>query len=417
MTDFKKFEIHRPGIPFEILSNPEFLAEGTAVKDLLSPDRVIIGSADTESGRKAAETLASVYATWVPRSRITTINVWSSELSKLVANAMLAQRISSINSISAICEKTGADISEIALCIGLDPRIGPKFLKSGVGFGGSCFKKDILSLIYLARSLGLPEVGDYWQQVLTLNDFQRDRFARRVITRLNNTLVRKKVTLLGFAFKNNTSDTREAPSVDVIKTLLADGPGEIAIFDPCCDPAMVKAEVQRLLGSKEEKLLREDGGPVEVYTDAYEACRDSNAVVILTEWDEFRNSPVPAMTKSIHKSRHAKPKSADPRPFLSAEPSESDLLALHKFLSSHPHSSLDRYVSEPDCVEDCKDCVGIGAAYSKVGEQLDWGRLAVSLKEPKWVFDGRGIMDITGLEKLGIRAEAVGRAPPAKVAR
>lgn len=383
------------------------------MKDLLSPDRVIIGSADTEAGRKAAATLASVYAAWVPRSRITTINVWSSELSKLVANAMLAQRISSINSVSAICEKTGADIGEIALSIGLDPRIGPQYLKSGLGFGGSCFKKDILSLIYLAQSLGLPEVGEYWQQVLTMNDFQRDRFARRVITRLNNTLIRKKVTLLGYAFKKNTSDTREAPALDVVRTLLADGPGEIAIFDPCCDPATVKAEIQNLLGSKTERLLKEEGGPVEVYTDAYEACRDTNAVVILTEWDEFRNSTAPTSKPVAHKSRHthAKPKNADPRPFTTSEPTESDLLALHKFLSMQPQSTLNRYVPEPDCAEECTECVRLGAAYSKAGEQLDWTRVAGAMKQPKWVFDGRGIMDLPGLEKLGIRAEAVGRAP------
>jgi UDPglucose 6-dehydrogenase len=335
---------------------------------------------------------------------------------------MLAQRISSINSISAICEKTGADIEQVALSIGLDPRIGPQYLKSSLGFGGSCFKKDILSLIYLSESLGLHEVGEYWQQVLALNDFQRNRFARRVITRLNNTLVRKKITLLGYAFKKNTSDTRESPAVDVIKTLLNDGPAEIAIFDPCCNPEMVKAELQRLLGSKEESLLKTEGGCIEVYTDAYAACQDSNAVVILTEWDEFRNAPLPAKLNST-KSSILKRKAAlpDPRPFQSVEPTESEILALHKFLSSQAHNSavntyvdaanpLSRYVAEPECEAHCKECVRESEAFTKAGEQLDWIRVTKTLKSPKWVFDGRGIIDIPALESLGVRVEAIGKA-------
>lgn len=397
---------------FEILSNPEFLAEGTAVKDLLHPDRVVIGSANTPAGRRASEVLAGVYAAWVPRSRITTINVWSSELSKLVANAMLAQRISSINSISAICEKTGADIEEIAKSIGLDPRIGPQYLKSGLGFGGSCFKKDILSLVYLAEGLGLHEVAEYWTQVLTLNNFQRDRFAHRVIRKLNNTLRRKKITLLGYAFKKNTADTRESPATDVIKTLLDDGPAEIAIFDPCCDPEIVKSELQTMLGSKEDRLLKAEGGPIEVYTDVYSACVNSNAVVILTEWDEFRNNPVNTSSKQTSR----KDMIIDPRPFQSSEPLESELLALHKYLASQPASSttlssdpLSRYLPEPECSACCKECVRQHGAYNKAGEQLDWVRVAKTLQSPKWVFDGRGIIDVQGLEKLGIRVESIGK--------
>jgi UDPglucose 6-dehydrogenase len=432
-------------VKFEILSNPEFLAEGTAIKDLLSPDRVIIGSADTASGRRAAAILTDVYAAWIPRSRITTINVWSSELSKLVANAMLAQRISSINSISAICEKTGANIEEIALSVGLDPRIGPQYLKSSLGFGGSCFKKDILSLIYLAQSLGLHKIGEYWQQVLTLNDFQRSRFARRVITRLNNTIVHKKITLLGYAFKKNTSDTRESPAVDVIKILLNDGPAEIAIFDPCCNPEAVKVEIQRLLGGADDRLLKSEGGPVEVYNDAYSACRDSNAIVILTEWDEFRNLPIsisnklsPKDVKAIPGPKTTKRKIhlPDPRPFQTLEPSESDLLALHRYLSSQPQTPrltitatailtppstpnpepsidmsnpLNRYAPEPACPETCPECARESGAYSKAGEQLDWVRVAASLKSPKWVFDGRGIIDVPEMSKLGVRVEAIGK--------
>lgn len=409
-----QLQTHRPGVQFEILSNPEFLAEGTAVKDLLTPDRVIIGSSDSPSGRIAAETLAGVYAAWIPRSRITTINVFSSELSKLVANAMLAQRISSINSISAICERTGANIEEIALSIGLDPRIGPQYLKSSLGFGGSCFKKDILSLIYLAQSLHLPEVGEYWQQVLTLNDFQRNRFAKRVISKLNNTLIRKKITLLGYAFKKNTSDTRESPAIDVIKTLLNDYPAEIAIFDPCCNPETVKLEINQMLG-KDEAVLKADGGPVEVYSDVYEACRDSNAVVILTEWDEFRNSPVPAKGTGKPGSKHNKKALADPRPFENPQPTESEILALHKFLCQESDASptanpLSRYHDEPACAEQCKECSFEASKYSKTGEQLDWERVLGSIKSPKWVFDGRGIIDIGALEAIsqGVRVEAIG---------
>ncbi|KAI9744250.1 MAG: hypothetical protein M1818_002402 [Claussenomyces sp. TS43310] len=425
-------QVHRPGVQFEILSNPEFLAEGTAVKDLLAPDRVIIGSADTISGRRAAATLAEVYSAWVPRSRIKTINLWSSELSKLVANAMLAQRISSINSISAICEKTGADIEEIALSIGLDPRIGPQYLKSSLGFGGSCFKKDILSLIYLAQSLGLDEVGAYWQQVLALNDFQRNRFALRIIRSLNNTLVRKKITLLGYAFKKDTSDTRESPAVDIIKHLLNDGPSEIAIYDPCCNPKMVKEEVQQLLGSADVRLLKEEGGPVEVYTDAYAACRDANAVAILTEWDEFRNGPLPGKLacngngNGFKTSKPSKASIPDPRPFQMPEPSESELLALHDHLVSQlappiaatndtaagdrdASNPLDRYLDEPACNEACSECRRVGAAYNKAGEQLNWIRVARSLRSPKWVFDGRGIIDVPAMESLGVRVEAIGK--------
>lgn len=357
---------------------------------------------------------------------------------------MLAQRISSINSISAVCEKTGADIEEVALSIGLDPRIGPQFLKSGLGFGGSCFQKDILSLVYLSQSLGLHEVGEYWQQVLTLNDFQRSRFARRVITGLNNTLVRKKITLLGYAFKKNTSDTRESPAVDVIKILLNDGPAEIAIFDPCCNPEKVKAEIQRLLGSADDRLLKAGGGPVEVYTDVYSACRDSNAVVILTEWDEFRNLPFPALSKpsaqdikaGSQPSKTCKLPLSDPRPFQTPQPSESDLLALHRYLSTqsmpqlvrhtsailtppstpNPEPSIDisnplnRYTPEPACPEACPECTRETGGYSKAGEQLDWVRVANSLKSPKWVFDGRGIIDVPEMTKLGVRVEAIGKS-------
>lgn len=294
------------------------------------------------------------------------------------------------------------------LSVGLDPRIGPQYLKSGLGFGGSCFKKDILSLIYLAQLLGLPEVGEYWQQVLTLNDFQRNCFACRVIQRLNNTLVHKKITLLGYSFKKNTSDTRESPAADVIKTFLNDGPAEIAIFDPCCNPETAKEEIQRLLGSAEERLLKSEGGPVKAYTDVYSACRNSNAVVILTEWDEFRDLLKNTVGSKLSKA-HKTPL-PDPRPFQTPEPSESDLLALHRYLSSQTSqlaktttaiptpsltpkiepkpdtsNSLNRYAPEPACLETCSEYARESPAYSKASEQLDWVRIAAQLKAPKWI--------------------------------
>ena len=257
-----QLEIHRPGVPFEILSNPEFLAEGTAIKDLLNPDRILIGSSRTKSGLAAAASLEEVYARWVDRSKIVTVNLWSSELSKLVANAMLAQRISSINTVSSICEKTGADVDEISKAIGLDPRLGSKFLVAGLGFGGSCFKKDILSLVYLAQTLNLEEVAEYWMQVITINEFQRNRFVKRVVSNLHGTLIGKKISILGYAFKKDTSDTRESPAVEVVKSLLADNPAEIAIFDPRCNPEDVKDELQRLFATTGLKLLKPDG-PIE----------------------------------------------------------------------------------------------------------------------------------------------------------
>jgi UDPglucose 6-dehydrogenase len=423
---YKQMAVHRPGVHFEILSNPEFLAAGTAMKDLMHPDRVLIGSSTTASGRRAAEALASVYAAWVPRSRIITTNVWSSELAKLVANSMLAQRISSINSISAICEKTGADVDEIAASIGCDPRIGDKFLKAGIGFGGSCFKKDILSLVYLAESLGLEEVGEYWRQVIKMNEYQRDRFSQRVVKSLNNTLVGKKVALLGYAFKANTSDTRESPALEIIKTLLQEGPKEIAVFDPCCNPVVVKDEIRMLL--KGQDAIKEDGGPIVIYDNAYEACAASNAVLITTEFDEFRNTTAtPAVSATSAKNTSIRPlfkntKSKDPRPFERLEPTETEILALHKFLLRSQANVVDgdplqRYNVEPDCTEDCPDCGLVRKGYSTAGnsdeykpkEKLDWNKISYHMAKPKWVFDGKGLIDVKEMNKLGVRVESVGR--------
>lgn len=418
--------MHRPGVHFEILSNPEFLAAGTAVNDLLYPDRILIGSAPTPSGKKAAEALLEVYAAWVPRDRILTTNVWSSELAKLVANSMLAQRISSINSISAVCEQTGADVDEVARAVGVDPRIGNKFLVAGIGFGGSCFKKDVLNLVYLADTMGLPEVGEYWRQVVKMNEYARDRFSNRVIKCLNNTLVGKKVCILGYAFKKNTSDTREAPALEMIKTLLEERPREIAVFDPCCNPIVVKNEIKTLLGDVAA------GNNISVYGNAYDATSGSTAVIIATEFDEFRNQPAPkpapvAVDQTTPKMIGRKPNpKADPRPFASEIPTENELLALHKYLVQRENETsadpLDRFNVEPSCDSECPDCLqekeskvtgyatGMGSAGEyKSKERIDWVRIAETMAKPRWVFDGRGVIDSREMVKLGVRVESVGR--------
>jgi len=271
------------GVKFQVLSNPEFLAEGTAVEDLFNPDRVLIGGDTTEEGKKAIEALVEVYANWIPRERILTTNVWSSELSKLVANAFLAQRISSINSISELCEKTEADVNEVARAIGTDSRIGPKFLKASVGFGGSCFQKDILNLVYISRSFGLQEVADYWEQVITINDHQKRRFAVNIVRNLYNTVSGKKIAFLGWAFKKDTNDTRESAAIYVADLLLNEQ-ADIKVYDPKVEEKQVYADLNYLETRKPE----ENAKGVSCYVDPYDACKDTHAIALLTEWDEFK---------------------------------------------------------------------------------------------------------------------------------
>ena len=272
------------GVKFQILSNPEFLAEGTAVEDLLSPDRVLIGGDPSEEGQEAIESLASIYANWIPRERILTTNVWSSELSKLVANAMLAQRISSMNSISELCEKTEADVTEVARAIGADSRIGPKFLRASVGFGGSCFQKDILNLVYISRSFGLQEVADYWEQVIIMNDHQKRRFAENIVRKLYNTVSGKKIAFLGWAFKKDTNDTRESAAIYVADMLLNEQAG-IKVFDPKVEEKQIHADLDYL----NTRPAEENHKGVAVFADPYEACKDTHAIAVLTEWDEFKD--------------------------------------------------------------------------------------------------------------------------------
>jgi UDPglucose 6-dehydrogenase len=265
------------GIRHQVLSNPEFLAEGTAMADLENPDRVLIGGDPSEEGQKAVQTLVSLYARWVPQERILTTNLWSSELSKLVANAFLAQRISSINSISALCEATEADVDEVAAAIGSDSRIGPKFLRASVGFGGSCFQKDVLNLVYLCEHFGLPEAGAYWEQVIQMNDWQKRRFTARVIRALFNTVAGKRIAIWGFAFKKDTNDTRESPAISVCLQLLQ----ERAVLQ-IYDPKVKAAEVRKALG------LGVADTSVQISDSAVAAVEGTHALLVLTEWDEFR---------------------------------------------------------------------------------------------------------------------------------
>jgi UDPglucose 6-dehydrogenase len=262
------------GVQFQILSNPEFLAEGTAVKDLHNPDRVLIGGENED----AIKSLVDIYSNWVPAEKILTTNVWSSELSKLTANAFLAQRVSSINAISELCEKTGADVSEVSKAIGMDARIGPKFLKASVGFGGSCFQKDILNLVYIAKSYGLHEVADYWEQVVIMNDHQKNRFSRNIVQTLYNTISGKKITLLGWAFKKDTNDTRESAAINIAQNLIAEQ-AKITVYDPKVSEKQIKDDLINLDDNQLKLIL--------VNQDPYEACHQSHAIAVLTEWDEF----------------------------------------------------------------------------------------------------------------------------------
>ncbi len=260
---------------FSVVSNPEFLAEGTAIHDLANPDRVLIGGEDNENGHKAANKIAELYAHWVPRELILLTSVWSSELSKLVANAMLAQRISSVNSISALCERTEADITEVSRAIGMDSRIGSKFLQASIGFGGSCFRKDILHLSYLCEYYGLPEVADYWASVVNINEWQNNRFFQNILHELFNTLAGKTITILGFAFKKDTGDTRDSPAIPLCKKLVGEN-ARVRIHDP---KALKNARIE----------LKNINGEVSFVEDVYEAADGAHALALVTHWDEYRD--------------------------------------------------------------------------------------------------------------------------------
>ncbi|MBN2063130.1 MAG: nucleotide sugar dehydrogenase [Deltaproteobacteria bacterium] len=278
---------NHPKYKFEVISNPEFLAEGSAISNLENPDRVLIGSKETEEGRKARKEIVEIYANWIPEDRIIESNVWSSELSKLTANAFLAQRVSSINSISALCEKTEADIDEVASAIGMDSRIGPHFLRASVGFGGSCFKKDILNLVYICQNYGLDEVADYWESVVNINEWQEKRFIKNMLCNMFNTVTGKKIAIFGFAFKANTGDTRESPAIYVVRGLIEEH-ADIVINDP---RAMENAKMD--LKDIMEGIAFED--------DPYKAAEGAHAIAVLTEWDLYRDLDYERIKMSMEK--------------------------------------------------------------------------------------------------------------------
>lgn len=276
---------------FQVLSNPEFLAEGTAIADLQKPDRILIGGERTPQGEAAMQKLVGVYAKWVPRERIITTNLWSSELSKLVANAFLAQRISSINSISALCEATGADVDEVGHAIGQDSRIGPKFLKASVGFGGSCFQKDILNLVYLCEHFGLPEVAAYWESVVKMNDWQKGRFTKQIVRTLFNTVSGKRIAVLGFAFKKDTNDTRESAAISVVRGLLEEN-ATVVVYDPKVPADEIRRDVLGA-GKDDPRLI--------IAASAEEAADGAHALAVLTEWDQFKSLDFPKIYAGMHK--------------------------------------------------------------------------------------------------------------------
>ena len=290
-------EENSSGLHFEILSNPEFLAEGTAIKDLFKSDRVLIGGDTTQSGKEAIQALVDIYSNWIPKEKILTTNVWSSELSKLASNAMLAQRISSINSLSALCEKTGADIEEVSKAIGMDHRIGPHFLKTSVGFGGSCFQKDILNLVYLCKFYGLEEVANYWHHVVKINDYQKDRFAQKVIKYYNEDLTDKNIGILGWAFKANTNDSRESPAIKVSEIIYKSG-ASISIYDPKVQKQTILNDIEGLW-EIENILKNKRINIVEKFSDM----KKCDAYVIITEWEEFKKIDIEE-TKPIFDGRN-----------------------------------------------------------------------------------------------------------------
>lgn len=400
-----------PNVNFHILSNPEFLAEGTAMTDLLNPDRILIGSLTEE--RAAAEALVDVYAGWVPRDRIKTINLWSSELAKLAANCMLAQRISSINSLSAVCEATGADIDEVSFAVGLDTRIGSKMLKASAGFGGSCFKKDVLSLVYIAESLHLPEVADYWRSVVEINEYQKNRFTKRIIKRLYNTASRKKIAVLGFAYKKNTGDTRETAAITVISELIAEG-ARVAIYDPQVSEQQMLHDLQSANPTKNVK------DSITVYQDAESACADACAIAIMTEWDHFKTNHIPLPTAApvmLQKrpsipAQIALPAAEDPSEFTEHSSSASSDAGSGSGMESEAavtsmsrESDATSPISAPDT-----EAQELGVGHKLPPGRVDWHRIAGVMRRPRLVFDGRNVVDPQRLAGLGFRVECIGKA-------
>lgn len=370
----------------------------------MRPDRILIGSSTSLSGLQAAVTLRSVYAAWVPTERILTVNTFSSELTKLLANAMLAQRISSVNAMSALCEELGADVEEVSRALGADSRLGPKFLHAGVGFGGSCFEKDILNLSYLARCLHLHEVADYWTSVLDINRYQRERFTKTAIRKLNGTLRGKKVAIFGFAFKDGTNDTRNSVAVHVIAELAAEMPREIAVFDPGCAPEDIEEEIRGFVQNK--PLMSR----IKITNGWREAVDGASAVCILTQWEHFRG------TRAIDSNKRPPliPNN-DLSGILSTgdeEPSEMDIIELERVANEtaglDAEDPLGRLLPQDTCAEGCKEC----KRHSKLSEDkdvIDWETVASKMEDHSWVFDGRNVVDGLYLRSLGFKVHSIGK--------
>ena len=392
-----------------MLSNPEFLAEGCAVSNLMYPDRILIGGAKTPSGVKAAEVLRTVYTAWVAPSKVLTVNTWSSELTKLIANAMLAQRISSINAVSALCEELGADVQEVARGLGADTRLGPRFLHAGVGFGGSCFEKDILNLSYMAQSLHLNEVANYWMEVLAMNKYQRQRFSGNVVRALNGSLKGKKVAILGFAFKEDTNDARNSVAAHVIADLAAEMPAEISVFDPGCAVSDIEREIRKV-GISDAQMQH-----IKVRDQWREAVDDASAVCILTPWKHFKfasnvaDRPYTPATPERKYLRISK----DIGWLFNDRLSETNILELEKLVTTSnddvADDPLNRFISETDCPSDCGECRA-KQVLQKQGENVDWEDVAMRMREPRWVFDGRNCVDARQLEQLGFRVRGIGKS-------
>lgn len=370
----------------------------------MRPDRILIGSNTSLSGLQAAVALRSVYAAWVPTERILTVNTFSSELTKLIANAMLAQRISSINAVSALCEELGADVEEVSRALGADTRLGPKFLHAGVGFGGSCFEKDILNLAYLARCLHLPEVAHYWTSVLDINRYQRERFTKTAIRKLNGTLRGKKLAIFGFAFKDGTNDTRNSVAVHLIAELAAELPREIAVFDPGCAPDEVEEEIRRIVG--DDTTMRR----VKITSGWREAVDGASAVCILTQWEQFRG------VRGTHSKKHS---ALIPNNDLSGiltmsdtDIKEMDIIQLEHAMAStaslDPEDPLQRLRPQIVCEPGCKDCQR-NSKLSNNKDVVDWETVASMMQKHKWVFDGRNVVDSLYLKSLGFKVHSIGK--------
>ncbi|EFX03012.1 udp-glucose 6-dehydrogenase [Grosmannia clavigera kw1407] len=390
-------EQYRPREHFEVLNNPEFLAEGTAVADLVHPDRILIGSAKTAGGMRAAVVLKAVYAAWVPAERLLGVDTFSSELAKLIANAMLAQRISSVNAVSALCEELGADVEAVSIALGADSRIGSRFLQAGIGFGGSCFEKDIRNVAYLARALRLDEVADYWMAVLQINAFQRERFARALVRRLHGSLAAKKIAIFGFAFKHGTNDTRNSVAVHVIAQLAAEIPREIAVFDPGCAVADIEAEIRAVVSDPLQRSR------IRVYADWPEAVAGASAICILTAWEHF------GMSKEAKSEEAPASRASLSLDQLPETLSEMDVVRLEQ-LHGDNLDPLHRLLPEPGCAQNCVHCTA--ADSMSEASPVNWEAAAAAMDESRWVFDGRNVVDAEYLESLGFKVHSIGRGYP-----